>query len=90
MVRWLALGARGWRFESSLLDNFKFKDMSDNKTTSSSGIGFFGLLAILFIALKLTGVIAWSWWWVFSPIWIPLVIVLLILIALGIAIAVND
>ena len=64
--------------------------MSDNKPTSSSGIVFFGLLAILFIALKLTGVIAWSWWWVFSPIWIPLVIVLLILIALGIAIAVND
>lgn len=32
-------------------------------------IGFMGLLTILFIALKLTGVIAWSWWWVLSPIW---------------------
>lgn len=42
--------------------------MSD-KSTNSSGIGFFGLLAILFIALKLTGVINWSWWWVTAPLW---------------------
>lgn len=32
-------------------------------------IGFPGLLALVFIVLKLTGVIAWSWWWVLSPIW---------------------
>lgn len=64
--------------------------MSDNKTTASSGIGFSGLLAILFIALKLTGVIAWSWWWVLAPIWIPFVIVVLVLIVVGIAIAVNN
>ena len=38
------------------------------------------LLLILFIALKLTGVIAWSWWWVLSPLWIPLGLALLILI----------
>ena len=63
--------------------------MSDNKTTSS-GIGFSGLLAILFIALKLTGVIAWSWWWVLAPIWIPFVIVILVLIVVDIAIAVNN
>lgn len=35
------------------------------------GIGFAGLLAIVFITLKLTGVIAWSWWWVLAPLWIP-------------------
>ena len=39
--------------------------------TSSGGIGFFGLLTIVFIVLKLTGVIAWSWWWVLAPFWIP-------------------
>ena len=89
MVRWLALGARGWRFESSLLDNFKFKNMSDNKSTSSSGIGFFGLLAILFIALKLIGVITWSWLWVLAPIWIPFVIVVFILIIAGMLIIAN-
>jgi len=40
------------------------------------GIGFGGLLAVLFIGLKLTGYIAWSWLWVLSPLWIPLAIVL--------------
>jgi hypothetical protein len=39
-------------------------------SSSSSGIGFFGLLTILFIALKLTGQVNWSWIWVLSPIWI--------------------
>ena len=44
--------------------------MSDNgSTTQSSGIGFVGLLTILFIGLKLTGHIGWSWWWVLAPIW---------------------
>lgn len=49
------------------------------KTTSSGGIGFFGLLTILFIGLKLTGYIAWSWWWVLAPLWVPLSILLVIL-----------
>lgn len=43
--------------------------MSESSTTSSGGIGFFGLLAIVFITLKLTGFIDWSWWWVTAPIW---------------------
>jgi hypothetical protein len=34
------------------------------------------LLAIVFTVLKLTGHIAWSWWWVLSPLWIPFVLVL--------------
>ena len=38
--------------------------------SSSSGIGFAGLLTILFIYLKLTDKIDWSWWWIFSPLWI--------------------
>lgn len=41
------------------------------KTSTNGGIGFLGALTILFIALKLTHVIDWSWWWVLSPIWIP-------------------
>jgi len=47
--------------------------------SSSGGIGFAGLLTILFIALKLTHVIAWSWWWVLSPLWIAALLVILIL-----------
>ena len=43
--------------------------MADTKSTSSGGIGFGGLLFILFLALKLTGVISWSWWWVTAPLW---------------------
>jgi len=41
-----------------------------SSSSKSSGIGFAGLLTIVFIVLKLTSVIDWSWWWVLSPIWI--------------------
>lgn len=58
--------------------------MSTNTSSGSGGIGFRGLLTIVFIALKLTGNIAWSWWWVLAPSWIPLAIVLLI-VGVGIA-----
>ena len=50
--------------------------MSDKNT--SSGVGFGGLLTILFIGLKLGGIINWSWWWVLSPIWLPIVVLLFI------------
>ena len=39
---------------------------------SGNGIGLGGLLFVVFVVLKLTGVIAWSWWWVAGPLWIPL------------------
>lgn len=42
----------------------------------SNGIGFFGALTLLFIGLRLGGVIDWSWWWVLSPTLIPLAFVL--------------
>jgi hypothetical protein len=42
---------------------------------SSGGIGFAGLLTIVFIVLKLLGKIDWSWWWVLSPIWISILLV---------------
>lgn len=55
---------------------------NENKTVvnNSGGIGFLGLLAIVFIVLKLTGYIAWSWWWVLAPIWIPVILVPFILL----------
>jgi hypothetical protein len=52
--------------------------MANNTQTQSGGIGFFGLLAIVFITLKLIGYITWSWWWVLAPLWAPLAIVLTI------------
>lgn len=48
--------------------------------TSSGGIGFTGLLTIVFVVLKLCGVITWSWWWVLSPIWISFGLVIAILL----------
>ena len=50
-----------------------------NSNSSSSGIGFSGLLTIVFITLKLCNVITWSWWWVLSPVWITIGIALLVL-----------
>ena len=41
---------------------------------------FLGLLVVVFITLKLIGVISWSWWWVLAPIWVPMAIALVILI----------
>ncbi len=62
--------------------------MANNSTTTNSGgIGFFGLLAIVFITLKLTGYIAWSWWWVLAPLWGPLAFILafLLIVVVGAA-----
>lgn len=52
--------------------------MSSTSKTTNGGIGFTGVLAILFIGLKLTGVIQWSWLWVLSPLWLPWVVVLVV------------
>jgi hypothetical protein len=41
------------------------------KNSGSGGISLMGALFILFLALKLCGVIGWSWWWVFAPLWGP-------------------
>lgn len=54
--------------------------MSERNNNTSGGIGFFGLLTIVFIVLKLTKVINWSWWWVLSPIWIWIVLIIIIFI----------
>lgn len=51
-------------------------------STASGGIGFCGLLAIVFIALKLLGFIQWSWLWVLSPLWIPFVAIFAIVVIL--------
>lgn len=45
---------------------------------NSSGIGFIGLLTILFIALKLCNVITWSWLWVLSPIWVSFLFIIIL------------
>lgn len=62
--------------------NLKFKQVNMSSSTNNSGIDILGLLGIVFVVLKLTGIITWSWWWVTLPFWggIALVIVILLLI----------
>ena len=51
---------------------------------------FMVLLTTLFVGLKLTGNIDWSWWWVLSPVWVPLgFAVLLLIIVCGIFLIVG-
>lgn len=49
--------------------------------STTTSFNFLGWLAILFIGLKLTGYISWSWWWVLSPVWVPAAIIGAILLA---------
>lgn len=44
--------------------------------TKSGGVSFLGLLLLLFLGLKLTNQIDWSWWWVTAPLWGPIALVL--------------
>lgn len=61
--------------------------MSERETAAAAGIGFPGMLAIVFITLKLLGKITWSWWWVLSPVWLPFTVVMgVVLVALVIAV----
>ena len=58
--------------------------------TKSGGIGVIGLLTILFIGLKLTNYIDWSWWWVLSPIWITIASVIVVLISIFIGVGIIE
>ena len=53
--------------------------MSNNNKSSGSGIGATSALTMIFIVLKLVGVINWSWWWVLSPLWIGIILALVII-----------
>ena len=55
-----------------------------SNSNSGGGIGLSGVLLIVFIVPKLCGVIAWSWWWVLCPLWIPIAIWLILIVIGGI------
>ena len=56
--------------------------MSNNNNTSSGGMSFVGVLTLIFVVLKLIGVINWSWVAVLSPLWIALIIDIVIFIVI--------
>lgn len=55
---------------------------SNVSSNSGGGIGFSGLLTIVFIVLKLTGHINWSWIWVLAPLWGGIALVILMALIL--------
>ena len=52
-------------------------------SNSNGGIGFVGMLTVVFIALKLTKFIEWSWWWVLSPVWITALVLISFIVFVG-------
>ena len=61
----------------------------ENDNARSGGIGFFGLLGIVFITLKLCEVIDWEWWLVLAPIWVPVLVVFVVVFIITLVDAVR-
>ena len=56
--------------------------MSEKTEVNYSGIGVTGAMFLIFLTLKLCGVIAWSWWWITAPLWTPALLTLIVLLIL--------
>ena len=61
----------------------------DSKSGSSGGIGVVGLLGVVFVTLKLCGVIHWSWWWVTAPFWGGIAIGLFLFLIAGVVLFIR-
>jgi hypothetical protein len=57
--------------------------MSD-RNNAGAGLSLSGVLTVVFVVLKLTDNIDWSWWWVLSPLWIPWGVVLFLCLVVGV------
>jgi len=64
--------------------------MSDSGSNNNNGIGLAGSTFIVFLILKLTHNIDWSWWWITSPLWIPAALVFVIVLVAGIVAGVKE
>lgn len=62
------------------MNNLKEEMLKQKEVVVYRGPEFNSLLTLVFIVLKLIGVINWSWWWVLAPLWIPVGIVLVLVI----------
>lgn len=62
----------------------------EKPVASFGGITFLQLLTIVFVVLKLTKYIDWSWWWVLAPLWAPVALVFAVVFILGVIGAIVD
>ena len=51
----------------------------DTEKTGMLGTGFFSLMFLMFLGLKISGLIDWDWIWVFAPLWVPALLALAII-----------
>lgn len=63
--------------------------MADNNNSNAGGVGFFTILFVVFLILKLTHTINWSWWWVTAPLWLPGAILLVIVTLVSLVILIK-
>ena len=61
-----------------------------DKKYANSGVTFFGILTSIFIALKLTKYIDWSWWWVLSPVLFPWILIIIFVLFMSMLIGLNE
>jgi len=72
------------------MNNLKEEMLKQKEVAVYRGPGFITLLTLVFIVLKLIGVINWSWWWVLAPLWIPFGIVLVLVIIISIIVLFTE
>lgn len=61
----------------------------DNISIRFSGL-LTTLLTVLFVGLKLTHYIDWSWWWILAPTWIPMVLIILLILLIGVVYCLKE
>lgn len=54
--------------------------MDNRQQAGCGGISFFGAMFLIFMTLKLCGIINWSWWWVTAPLWGPPVVLVTLIV----------
>ena len=64
--------------------------MSNKNNASSGGLGLASVLTIIFVVLKLVGVIDWKWIWVLAPLWIDIILTVLIIVGFAICMVYED
>lgn len=64
--------------------------MNNKNNASGGGLGLASVLTVVFVVLKLVGVIDWKWIWVLSPLWIDLILTLLLIVGIAIYMVYDD